>query len=156
MPDYPVFGLCPLCNDSRLRRLTEGFCSFHFMQNIQVPTGAITINNAAEKLDTWYRQHVRLLTGRCWECGAIIVTSNYRIAKAAVAHVLPKEFFSSVETHPANYLELGAACGCHRKYDKSWNSAQQMKVFPLALLAFRQFQDAIAAAERRRIPACFL
>lgn len=88
---------------------------------------------------------------KCWECGTAI---NPFFIKAAIAHVLPKRDnqFPSVKTHPDNYLILGAGCGCHNRYDRTWEDAAQMKVWPLAVERFNKIYPFIAAKEKKNIP----
>lgn len=104
---------------------------------------------------------------RCMECGAFIPEfiqmvgmkmklSGYR---CATAHVLPKkkEFgFPSVASNPINRLFLGSGCGCHNKYDSSWEKAATMKVWPLAVEIFKKLYPLIAASEKKNIPEVFL
>ena len=88
----------------------------------------------------------------CWNCGCFVGLSYIR---AATAHIIPKrEVFGcpSVATHPYNYLILGAVCGCHQKYDRSWDDASKMKVWELAKERFSKFANEIALDERRNIP----
>lgn len=87
----------------------------------------------------------------CWNCGEKIPKA---FARAATAHVLPKRNnqFPSVKTHPENYLILGAGCGCHNRYDRSWEDAAQMKVWPLAVEKFNIIYPFIAAKEKKNIP----
>lgn len=91
----------------------------------------------------------------CWNCGAYIPKEFYRHASA---HILPKRKdygFPSVATHKMNFLVLGAGCGCHSTYDRSFDDAVQMPVFPIALERFRLFADFIEESERFRVPSCF-
>lgn len=93
----------------------------------------------------------------CMECGDWIISAFF---KHATAHILPKgekrnDGFPSVATHPLNYLILGASCGCHARWDKSWDDAAKMKVFTIAKERFLQFKDHIEPDERRRIPYIF-
>lgn len=88
---------------------------------------------------------------KCWECGDKILKAFIR---AAIAHVLPKRKnqFPSVATHENNYLILGAGCGCHNKYDKSWDDAAGMKIWSNAVEKFIEIYPWIASAERKNIP----
>lgn len=157
-------GFCPKCNDGKLKSLINGLCQTHYWaerrQDTKAPTRSrrilTPIEQESEALqEQWYQMKVKGMTGWCDECGAIIATWKYRFAKAAVAHILSAELFPSVAVHDLNSLYLGAACGCHTKWDKNWESARNMKVFPVALERFNLFYKDIALAERRRIPAIF-
>ncbi len=91
---------------------------------------------------------------KCWECGDWIIEAFF---KHATAHILPKKkgMFPSIATHPLNYMILGGACGCHNKWDSSWDNAVKMQVFPIAKTRYQQFAGAIAPAELERIPIIF-
>lgn len=92
----------------------------------------------------------------CMECKKHIPKSFYR---AATAHVLPKrkEYgFPSISTHPDNYLILGAGCGHHQQYDKSWEDAAKMKIWPLAVEKFKILYPLISQEERKNIPEILL
>lgn len=83
--------------------------------------------NKIPDLPKWYDIKMEENIGRpCEECGEPVVI----YIRAGQAHLLPKAIFRSVATHPLNHKLLGAGCGCHRKYDKSWDSAQRMKIWP--------------------------
>lgn len=88
----------------------------------------------------------------CWNCGKYIPRTYYR---AASAHILPKrkEYgFPSVSTHPVNYLILGAGCGCHSKFDNSWDDASKMKIWPLAIERLKAIYPFIEKGELVRMP----
>lgn len=92
----------------------------------------------------------------CIECKAKIPSAFFR---AATAHVLPKrkEYgFPSIAAHPANKLFLGAGCGCHSKYDSSWEAASKMKVWPLAVAIFKELYPFISEEEKKNIPQILL
>jgi len=83
-------------------------------------------------LEIWFKniqlEHFGVHGGMCMECGEWIPL-NY--ARHATAHLLPKNLFKSVATHPLNYLILGAGCGCHQKTDRV-DKFVTMKVWPEA------------------------
>ena len=92
----------------------------------------------------------------CEECGEFIPSDYYR---AATAHVIPKrkDFgFPSVATNPINKLFLGAGCGCHSKYDISWESASKMKIWPKAVVIFKKLYKFISESELKNIPDILL
>lgn len=103
----------------------------------------------------------------CQECNAPIPEKIKQIGKkftldgyrCATAHVLPKKKeygFPSVASNPINRLFLGAGCGCHNKYDSSWEKAATMKVWPMAVEIFKKLYPLIPAHERKNIPEVFL
>lgn len=166
--DVTRIDSCRLCKSNQLVPVdSDGLCFYHQRQAVRGKTQAIvrkiglsrTIQPATQAdLDmlAFYRNRIPLMSGRCEECDARILVMNYRFAKAALAHILPKEYFLSVRTNPFNLLELGANCGCHTRWDKNWESAARMKVFPIAFERFLSFEADIDPEERKRIPECFL
>lgn len=85
------------------------------------------------ELDKWFddiRKHETAITGYgvCMECNQCFSLAYFR---HATAHLLPKKLFTSVATHPLNYLILGAGCGCHEKTHRI-DKFIQMKVWPEA------------------------
>ena len=114
--------------------------------------------NGDTALQRWYKDRQKQLVGRCMRCGEKYNHHNLTYAIAATAHVLPKrkEMFLSVATHPDNYIELGAGCGCHNWYDlqASWEEIALSPIWPLVLEKFLLFQKDIT--EREKIPDVFL
>jgi len=76
---------------------------------------------------------------RCWECNAWISPKDYR---NATAHILPKEHFKSVATHPLCYVVAGNRCGCHQRTHRL-DLFSKMKIFPIAVSRFRQIEHLI-------------
>ena len=88
----------------------------------------------------------------CWNCGRFIAKPFYR---PACAHILPKRRtygFPSVAKHHLNFVVLGAGCGCHSKYDTSWDDASKMKIWNVAVERFKQFQSEISPEELKNLP----
>lgn len=111
-----------------------------------------------EKLQKFYNHVASEISKNpyCCECGSFIHEKYYR---ASSAHVLPKrkEYgFPSVSTNFINFLALGATCGCHHKYDTSWEDAAKMKVFPKAIEIFIELYPQIDKSELKNIPEVFL
>lgn len=110
------------------------------------------------KLEAWFTASAKELAFRplCMECGEFIPRDYYR---HATAHILPKRErygFPSMSVHPKNRIFLGAACGCHAKYDSNWDNASKMKVWPLAVEAFKEMYPYIPANEFKNIPNVLL
>jgi len=105
-----------------------------------------------QNLDLWFDDRIRELSLKpfCMECKANIPVGFYR---HAVAHIFPKSVFNSVSTHRWNYIFLGAGCGCHDKTHRI-DTFSKMKIFPLAVVRFRQFEDEIT--ERHKYKSLFI
>lgn len=104
--------------------------------------------------EEWYADKVAKNTGVCMECGGSTKSNIYVYEKATVAHVLPKRntMFPSVATHPDNSIELCVTNGCHDRYDRSWEDAAKMQVWPVAVEKFIKILPFIAQSERRNVP----
>lgn len=103
-------------------------------------------------MQRWYLQAICNSKFRCEECGQPLNFRKEEIAYGSQAHILPKEFFKSIKTHPANRLELGRWC-CHGQYDSSWDNASKMKVWPKAKqIMLTILIPLLPAQEYRRLP----
>lgn len=110
------------------------------------------------ELVNWYSARVRELSvnSYCENCGSQI-PSAYRWA--SIAHVLPKRDnygFPSIKTHPLNRVFLGSNCGCHNRYDTSWDWAQQMKIWPDVVRRVIEMFPAIDRPEYKNLPGCLV
>lgn len=106
------------------------------------------------ELKVWFTDRIKEMTGRCRECGCRINKHNKVFAIMSIAHVLPKRknMFPSVSTHSENWIELCTENGCHDRYDRSWDDASQMKIWPDVVEKFKAIYPAIAANERKHLP----
>ncbi len=100
----------------------------------------------------WFAARIKEMKGECLECSKPINKDVFAFAVMSVAHVLPKRnnMFPSVATHKNNSLEL--CVDCHSLYDRSWDDACSMKVWPLAVDKFISIYPSIAANERKHLP----
>jgi len=103
----------------------------------------------------------------CQECGAWIPEKIRQVGKkftlsgyrCATAHVLPKKEeygFPSIAHVLDNRIFLGAGCGCHAKYDRSWEDAASMKIWPIAFEKIKKLIPLIDPKERKNIPDIIL
>lgn len=118
----------------------------------------IELSKERLELEKWYETICKKIDMNpyCWNCGKRITKPFYR---AACAHVIPKRKnygFPSVATHPANYLILGAGCGCHSKYDMCWEDAKKLKVWEIAVERFKAIYPSIDESEHKNIPEILL
>jgi len=111
------------------------------------------------ELQKWYKGRQRFLTGECIKCKEKYNHRTLAFAIAATAHVLPKRknMFPSVATHPCNFIELPASCGCHNWYDNkaSWEEIKESSIWPIVLEKVIMMYPDIAEEERYRIPDVF-
>lgn len=117
--------------------------------------------------EQWFQDRMKDNLPVCMNCGMeapwLLQPEYEKIWRACQAHILPKRKtqFPSVSTHPMNHMVLfpvwgGHLCGCHNEFDSSWYNATTMKVWEIAKHRFKEFESAIAANERRKIPEQFL
>lgn len=158
--DKPVFGTD--------RNTKHGYCKFHQYKRTDIirkisrlPKKVKEKSEAPEnyqQLQLWFDNIAKEIKEKpyCWNCGKYITKAFYR---AATAHILPKrkEYgFPSVATHPKNYLILGPGCGCHAKYDTSWDDACMMKIWPMAVERFIAIFPEIDRKEYKNLPDVLL
>jgi len=107
-----------------------------------------------EKQVQWFKDRVKEMSGKCTNCGGSTSKNNPSLAIMAIAHILPKRknMFPSVATHPDNWIELCVTNGCHHKYDRSWEDAMTMKIWPLVVEKFKLIYPSIAPGERKHLP----
>jgi hypothetical protein len=108
------------------------------------------------ELQLWYEEIMNREDAICWETGKPIDKRNKLAWRGSIAHVLPKNLFKSVATHPMNYLILSMFDGAHGTYDSSWEKASKMGVFGEAVERFLIMYPFIAGSEKRLIPDQFL
>lgn len=109
-------------------------------------------NGKPTELQQWYSEIMAREKPVCWETGSYINAESFH---SSVAHILPKNIFTSVKAHPLNYLILISWGGIHDKSHR-WDTFQKMKVWPLAVERFKQIYPAIDPKERRLIPECLM
>jgi len=112
--------------------------------------------DAKTELQAWYENIMATEEPVCWETGERIDKNDKLGWMGSIAHILPKKLFKSVATHPLNYVILKMWGGTHDRYDKSWKDASQMKVWPVVVERFLQFEQEIAASERKYLPDVLL
>lgn len=93
------------------------------------------------ELELWFRRIALEIEKNpyCWETGEYISKNDYR---NATSHIFPKSIFSSVSTHPMNYLILSPRNGSHDKTHRV-DTFSNMKIFPVAIQRFYMFEKEI-------------
>lgn len=111
-------------------------------------------NGEETDLQKWFGSILKTETFVCWESGKPIKNDPvYRFG--SIAHILPKKLFKSVQTHPLNYMILDKF-EAHGQFDRSWEKASKMNVWPIAVDRFKQIYPAIDPKERKNIPEILL
>lgn len=151
------FGPCPKCpkGTASQRLYGTGVCKYH-LDNPGLDNSKekiIRIKHATEEINLaqWYKLQIVERPEYCEEPGC-----NKRLIARVdmlhffVCHIVPKNTFPSVATHPLNRW-----FGCidhHNKYDRSWDDAQKMGVWDVCIERFQQFMQAIVVGEHRHLP----
>lgn len=155
------FGKCKKCPPAARegRLYGEGVCYAHFIdETIDIPREAkvTTATKTAEKKDTlgaWFNEQRKHIPHLCENCNKPIQPTipQKMTWKTAIAHILPKQLFKSVQTHAMNRIFL--CWQCHSDYDKKGAAHQQsMKVATVARERYQEFKQQIAKDELRHLP----
>jgi len=105
------------------------------------------------EMNRWHNERRAEAKGVCSNCGGKSCRDSDDYYKFSNAHILPKEFFKSVKTHPLNCIEL---CyfgnGCHPQMDNKLLDLTEMSCWDEIITKFVAIYPHIAPEERRRIP----
>lgn len=100
--------------------------------------------NQNREIDEYHFLHNQLKWVKCEECGC-----NVKCGRSANAHILPKTIFKNVATNIHNHMYL--CLRCHSNFDKSWEDAQKMSVFSLAIKRYNKFKNDILEDHRQEL-----
>jgi hypothetical protein len=109
------------------------------------------LNGGETELQQWYADIMKKEPGKCWETGELINKKDKIGWHGSIAHVLPKEHFPSVATHPKNYMILKMWGGTHGRYDSNWMSAAKMNIWPYAVKIINLLYPQLTPEEKARI-----
>lgn len=105
------------------------------------------------ELEAWYNDKIANCDWTCQNCGKNVYTSIHIFQKACQAHLLSKDIFPSIKTHPRNHGVLGGVCGCHYAYDSSWERAQKLDVWPsIKEIIITELIGCLPSDEYRKLP----
>lgn len=102
------------------------------------------------ELKTWFLDRAKEMIGRCCNCGGDSCAYSSMYWKWSICHIFPKEpqyGFSSVSTHPLNWIEL--CIPCHTLFDRSLSVAHTMKCWKAATDKFLLFEKDIKENNRK-------
>ncbi len=108
------------------------------------------------ELQKWYKKIMDEEPGKCWETGERIDKSDTFGWHGSIAHVLPKNDYPSVATHPQNYMILKMWGGTHGQYDSSFENASKMKIWPYAVKIINILYPLLTQEEKRKLPEVVL
>lgn len=109
------------------------------------------------ELDRWFTERRKEMVGQCWHCGDKSCKDSDQYFKFSIAHLLPKNLFKSVKTHPLNWIEL---CfwnkSHHTNYDNKTLDIIELNCFDEVIKRFVAMYPDIAPKERKYIPDILL
>ena len=118
-----------------------------------------TVNKASggSELDRWFQARRKEMIGHCLHCGGKSCKYSDQYFKFSIAHLLPKNLFKSVKTHPLNWIEL---ChfdkSCHTNLDNHSMDITELNCYDLVIERFIAIYPDIAPKERKYIPDVLL
>lgn len=151
----------------------SGYCIGHekYSGVVKEPKAKLPIARVSEKkkarlkeeeaekktMGAWFATRRKEMKGLCLNCGGKSCKEDPKHWKYSIAHILPKNVFESMATHPLNWIEL---ChfdkSCHTNMDNKILEMQDMKCWPTIVERFKIMFPSIAASERKWIPDCLL
>ena len=122
-------------------------------------------NKGDSGIDKYFEYHMANSFPRCDNCGMVaewLLEEKYKaVWRGCHAHVLKKKDsiggFPSVGTNLLNHLVLFPGygkylCGCHDRFDSSYEEMAKMAVFPKAIDIINKLYPLIAKEERKYLP----
>lgn len=122
-------------------------------------------SGSESELDKYFEYHMTKSYPRCDNCGMVaewLLKEEYKaVWRGCQAHVLRKKDaiggFPSVAATLTNHLVLFPGygkylCGCHDRFDSSYEEMAKMAVFPKAIDIINQLYPFIAKEERKYLP----
>ena len=110
------------------------------------------------ELKRWFEERRNEMTGRCDNCGNPTCKNDDKKYHFSLAHLLPKAYFTSVATHPLNWIELcfWGNNSCHSQMDNKMIDLIDMNCWDKIIERFIAMYPDIAEDEKRRIPPVLL
>jgi hypothetical protein len=109
------------------------------------------------ELDRWFNARRTEMVGACANCGGLSCKDSTQYFMFSIAHILPKNLFKSIKTHPLNWVEL---CfwnkSCHTNYDNKTLDITELNCFDTVIERFVAMYPDIAPKERKYIPDVLL
>jgi hypothetical protein len=109
------------------------------------------------ELDRWFQARRKEMQGHCLHCGEKTTKHQDQWYKCGIAHLLPKNIFKSIKTHPLNWIEL---CfwknNCHGNFDNHMIDITELNCYDLVIERFIAMYPDIAPKERKYIPEALL
>jgi hypothetical protein len=118
---------------------------------------AVRTTGGGSELDRWFKARRIEMEGVCLHCGEKTTKHQDQWYKSGVAHILPKNIFKSIKTHPLNWIEL---CfwknNCHGNFDNHMIDITELNCYDLVIERFIVMYPDISPKERKYIPDVLL
>lgn len=118
---------------------------------------AVNKVSGGSELDRWFQARRKEMRGHCLHCGGKSCKYSDQYFKFSIAHILPKNLFKSIKTHPLNWIEL---ChfdkSCHTNLDNHSLDITELNCYDLVIERFIAIYPDIAPKERKYIPDVLL
>lgn len=110
-------------------------------------------STGGNELDRWFKARRIEMVGICAHCGGKSCKSQDNWYKCSICHLLPKNIFKSVATHPKNWIEL---CfwdrNCHGNFDSHMIDITELNCYDVVIERFIAMYPDIDPKERKYIP----
>ncbi len=161
-------GKCKECPaDSKDVPLIAGRCKNHYWEHrATVSKGKKkealkqpkeSQSKESNELKLFFDNAIAEMPDKCQECGKKLFIPSVITKRAAVAHILPKRNFKSIEAHPENKFYL-CPLTCHADMDNRGSDfVKRMKLFPeMKRIVQQVLMPLIDESEYKYIPDYFL
>lgn len=145
----------PTCNDSCRRPVKEKKIYTLKRTPLKKTFKPKPVN---DELQQWFLDRRKEMIGYC-ACGCGSDTSKYddKLFKHSICHILEKRNFTSLKTHPLNFIELAFWGGCHSNMDNLGASEwPKKKYWPEVVRRFKLMYPEIDPSEYQFIPKVLL
>jgi len=110
------------------------------------------------ELNRWFGDRRLEMTGYCSNCGRRSSKHDDIYYKFSIAHILPKAYFKSVQTHPDNWIEIcfWGDGSCHTNMDNCTLDMIEMACWNEIVIKFQKLYPLLTDKEKSRVPDIFL
>ena len=107
--------------------------------------------------ERWFKARRLEMSGTCMNCGGKSCKHQDSWYQCSICHILPKNLFKSVATHPKNWIEL---CfwekNCHANFDAHIIDITELNCYDVVIERFIAMYPDIDPKERKYIPDTLL
>lgn len=114
-------------------------------------------STGGSEMERWFKARRLEMKGICSHCSGKTSKDSDKYYHFCLAHILPKNLFKSIKTHPLNYLEL---CffgnSCHTNFDTHQIDITELNCYDVVIERFIGMYPEIVPDERKYIPEVLL